>query len=778
MQRFTLSMDNPIKKLFAGISPGDAVITILCFALSRAQLAENITPFGMAFFAASFSHTGWFYAMTATMLGAITVHSGVSCGIYLITTGLTAAVLGLCSPGKKTLPRALTVSLIFLFTGLMIQTAYRFNLYDFIVISFESFLCFIGVFAIASIVPALTNYKNRNFLSHGEIIGIAALASMTIVSMCTLPDFFGMKISSFAAIFIIMAISHKGDIMISSCTGIIMGLALAMGTEGSASLVGAYAVAGFCAGFFCRYKRLGILLGVTLANAVLTAFMNDSAYMLINPVEVLIAGLIFVTLPEKTMKIFTDFTQKAVNLGGILSCRAENRYSIREERLSNMADAFSKTADIFRKDCFLRQPGKHYTERLFDHIAEKNCFSCNSRFDCWQKDRAVTLACMTKMLKTATEKGCVKKENIPEPLKENCIKKEELLKSFNFVYDIYKTDKLWLKKMYESRKLMVNQMEGIADTLKKFAEEGCVTTDAEAGIRLCSALDSPAIQIKKADVLIKDDKLYKVLVYTKNEVRIEELVQILSDTLDTKLRLYKSHETEDGYCYELCAEPEYTVQYATVYACKEGEKLCGDGFVAISLPEEEILAISDGMGSGETAHIQSRDTLEMLKAFALAGFDNETSFEMINSSLLMRSYKDCFSTIDMMRIDLTQGKIRLSKIGAAPTYIKQGEKIQRIECCTLPVGILREVSAETTLVQADEHCMAVMMSDGISNTVIKTNDNWIENELKSLNTHNPAIVAEKILKKAIAKNGGKTEDDMTVAVAVIYKNEYKGKNYI
>ena len=79
-----------------------------------------------------------------------------------------------------------------------------------------------------------------------------------------------------------------------------------------------------------------------------------------------------------------------------------------------------------------------------------------------------------------------------------------------------------------------------------------------------------------------------------------------------------------------------------------------------------MAVISDGMGSGNAAHSESKATVAMLVNLVDAGASVDTAVELINSALVVRSQKDCFSTIDILDTDLDSGKITVSKIGAAP----------------------------------------------------------------------------------------------------------------
>ncbi|MBQ7900765.1 MAG: SpoIIE family protein phosphatase, partial [Clostridia bacterium] len=117
--------------------------------------------------------------------------------------------------------------------------------------------------------------------------------------------------------------------------------------------------------------------------------------------------------------------------------------------------------------------------------------------------------------------------------------------------------------------------------------------------------------------------------------------------------------------------------------------------------------------------------------------------------------------------------ITISKIGAAPTYIIKDGLVKKLECSSLPAGILTDIQAQNYIIDADDKTVVVMMSDGISNTTLKNvyEQDWISGELQSIAAYKPDAMARHIMNSAIKRYGGKCADDMTVAVAIIYRNE-------
>lgn len=766
-----LYRQNLIKRLLSSIAAEDIIISAANFMLSKAILLKCMAPFGMAFFAATFSPSGWFYALGAAIVGSLFSRTENLWG-HILAFALTAAILGLSEKRGKTLFKALTVSVVYFGVSLILMTADYFVLYDFIIRAFESFICFVTVYLLDSVAPVLANYKKRTFLNHNEVMGIIALAALFILSLASSEKIMGIAPASFIALFIIMAVSYKGDIMLSTTAGIIFGLALSLNKTGSAAMVGAYAFVAFCAGFFRKYSRLGIVLGATLANAIITAFMNDTADILINPLELTLAGLIFATIPLKTISVFTEFAQKASDISSISNMYRDKLGQARQENLLQISNAFAKLGDIYRRDCYIRRPGKQYTSKLFDYVGEKVCSSCSLRFGCWQSDRQNMYAYMMSMLNKASRSGALCTGDLPRKFADKCTHTDEFVSCFNFMYDLYKTDCVWLEKMQDCRHLMAGQMDEISDIIKSMSEEDLLITDPECEMHLRSALDNNGIQTEHLNVFVNSDDIVKIQIMSNYDLREHNAEEIISKALDRPMRICRQTNASNGYICQICPCEKYVVQWSGTYACKNGESVCGDSFGTVCSNDGRFtLIISDGMGSGEEAMKQSRYTVDMMCSFTEAGFRPEAVYSIINSSLLLRSAKDCFTTIDSVCVDLNTGKADITKIGAAPTYIKQNNIVRRIDCTTLPVGILKDVELQKYSIELGAHSMIVMVSDGISNSALKTNNNWIEKEIENLNTHNPAVAAEKILKKAISVSGGRADDDMTVVVAVVYKNE-------
>lgn len=686
---------NTSEKITFRISTKDFIISGICFVLSRAKLLTYMNPFGMAAYAALFSNTGWFYAMLCTGAGVILSKGDYTSVRYLLALGVATPIFGIWDKHSGRFFRAIVMSISYFAVSLCLLMAEGFLLYDFIYFSFEAFICFVCVYLIDGTVPLIQGYKSRTALTAGEITTLVALAAMVVLSCWSVPPLFGINLASLLGIFIILAVNLEGDCALGAATGVIMGLVISMGSYESASVVGAYAFASFMSGLFKKYSRLGILLGFTLANAIVTAFLNDTGDMLINPIEVLIAGAVFVTLPKKTMNIFTDFSRKA---GSLYSTEyTQHTVSAIPSVYDKLANSLQSLSDIYDVNSHKKRPGKKYIKNLFNKCADNVCSGCGLRFGCWQSVGHNNYEYMNEMLNCARKNGRLTTARLPKKFADRCIKKEEFVRVFNLTYDIYRADKLWLDKTCLLHKLMATQLSAISNAL---------------------------ISIPAND----------------------------TDTL----------------------RKEFSIHTTAIQMQKEGESICGDCYREIYSKNGSYTAvISDGMGSGCEANAQAQLTVDMASCMADMETDLNCSVELINSSLLIRSHKDCFATLDILYADQNSGTVTLSKTGAAPSYIKTLSGTSRFECNTLPVGILPEIQPQNYKFTPSADSIIVMMSDGITNTEIKNSHDtdWIHKYIENTDSVNTDEIANHILNTAIEKCGGKCSDDMTVIVVYIHKNE-------
>jgi stage II sporulation protein E len=111
------------------------------------------------------------------------------------------------------------------------------------------------------------------------------------------------------------------------------------------------------------------------------------------------------------------------------------------------------------------------------------------------------------------------------------------------------------------------------------------------------------------------------------------------------------------------------------------------------------------------------------------------------------------------------------KSGSAPTYIKNGKKVQIIKSLALPAGVIQNISKEIFDKDIENGEIMVMCSDGIldSNVEYKNKELWVKYILEDMQNNNAQKIADIILQEAIDNQYGKAVDDMSIVVCKFIK---------
>lgn len=124
------------------------------------------------------------------------------------------------------------------------------------------------------------------------------------------------------------------------------------------------------------------------------------------------------------------------------------------------------------------------------------------------------------------------------------------------------------------------------------------------------------------------------------------------------------------------------------------------------------VALCDGMGTGMGAAQQGQSTALLLKKMLTAGLSARQAFRSINSILTLRGQAGMV-TLDLAEVELTTGKTRLYKWGAAPSWVLREQEIERIGYATPPPGIGLGGNSETTLrLHLSQGDSLILLSDG------------------------------------------------------------------
>lgn len=117
-----------------------------------------------------------------------------------------------------------------------------------------------------------------------------------------------------------------------------------------------------------------------------------------------------------------------------------------------------------------------------------------------------------------------------------------------------------------------------------------------------------------------------------------------------------------------------------------GDALCGDCGTSFVCQNRQYVLLCDGMGTGADARHDAQEAMELVRALVQLGFAAPEALAMLNELYLLRA-DGCFSTLDLLELDLGTAEGALYKWGAAPSFLKSGRSVKKIGTASPPPGL-------------------------------------------------------------------------------------------
>ncbi len=340
-----------------------------------------------------------------------------------------------------------------------------------------------------------------------------------------------------------------------------------------------------------------------------------------------------------------------------------------------------------------------------------------------------------------------------------------------------RADLIWQARLRESRLAAAGQIEEMSVILEG-AMERMANTKENADLEQETAKRLHRMGIQLGQALFCNRKGRKGQIYLTMKTRrkicvpMKKVAAVLSEVTGTAMmpaRDSRSFVSQEKATVLFVEEVAYNVFYGVKKTTRQNEPVSGDNFSTFWLPEGRFYAgLSDGMGSGVQACSQSELVLDLLEQFLEAGFSRETALRMINSAIVLRPETPVFATIDVAALDLYTGVCEFVKIGAAPSFLKRGNRVERITGEGLPAGVGNELPLTPTRVRMYDGNMLFLLTDGVISALPEGREEEILTELiQELPEGSPAELAGRLMEQVQAYGG--TRDDMTVLAVGLWR---------
>lgn len=593
-------------------------------------------------------------------------------------------------------------------------------------------------------ISILINAQRPLKLDYKAEVSVMAVYTLALTALCPL------EIS-------IVNIGRVTGIAIMLCAarrfkypgGVVFGVLTTMGAFLSSPQLGIPAVflgvSGLASGFASQHGKgaaAAAFLTVNFLGQLLTG-LDDAAFFL--QTDAILGSIFFMLIPEKNI-MYGQVIRENESDGGEQLVKARMEFVA-----GTLVDVRKNMEGIIK--CLEKNIVPFNT---VNEVSTRVCGKCRNKMLCWETNFEKTNACFLRLEKQIAPTA----ENFPGSL-DHCARKAEIIESFLRCRKEEAINKMLSARLGDSRSFLFSQIETTEGILSSLSDKMNFNYSKVMTQSLCAVLSRCGIFYSTAIAYFnKNDRLIaEVYVNDAEKVNIEELADTLSSEFCIPMEAAEPVSCGGETRLRFCKAARFSV------TCSASQKSAGEnqpsgdswGFFEDGLGYAYVF-ISDGMGSGKQAALDSAIVSRLFKRLICSGLDCGSAVKMLNSIMMTKSESESFATLDIARINLETCELTLFKSGAASTLIGYEDAVMMFNSPSNPIGILHDSQVFTRSCSFAPGDTLVMLSDGIDESLYL----YIKKQL--LNGGTPEEISENICDCAEKSSGGRIKDDVTVAV--------------
>ncbi len=588
-------------------------------------------------------------------------------------------------------------------------------------------------------------------------------------------------------------------------------------------------LAGLCAGLACDALYApgfalfgavsGLLWSVHLAPALLLSLLMEVAYAIyvgaFSAIRSVVPEMIAsaaIAYPALRYAKLPSFLKRGDTRAGRALCAVKPTDASVEmlgvPSLSEQLDALSGilsglSTTFYTLSDRTKKPSLSEIRAMCEDICDRYCDACALSSVCHEKDRIATEEAMAKITLCVHRKGRVESSHAFAPLHGRCPSFPDMLSEINAA-----SASLCEKKMTRDKtEVAAADYEGMAALLRASAIENAHAYEEDTALsrRLARAMDRIGFRAEHIAVYGKRRRTIVAsgvdLGFSSSAMRhavgesgmcpgsavtgstllgTEDLRHAFSSLAGVHYQSPDYALTDGGktLVMTLRAQPKIAISCGTWGEKKAGEEMSGDVLSVFANRGDYFYALlCDGMGSGKEASVTAQIAALFLEKLLSVSAAKGATLSLLNGFLRARE-GECSATVDLCELDMITGEAHFIKCGAAATYLLRGDSLFRIASNTMPLGILKEVSAEETTFTLAGGDILLFFSDGVCDE--SEDSTWLtEQTQKALAKSKLEVKLEEepsslsVLDRTAAMIGSAAKarrgrmDDMTVAVIQI-----------
>lgn len=785
------------------LSPAAVFCALIGTLLGRAHIFGAGAPFGIAYLGVLAACRGPIAPLT--MFGVFLGMNGLTLGSDTIWTGapLVLVVLFARLFSRRVEARPLLLPVSIMIFGFIVP-----QFLQYIVGVSRPSVAIVGLeAAIGGLAAAIFSWGGvgRGFsaLPHWGALGPEQAASFGLLCAGITMGLAGVEIKGVslgpvAAGVATTVIAYSGGAPFGAAAGALTGFACAVSGQGLPPIVGAYALGGLLAGSMRSYGKIASSIGFTLGAGLLVFQVSGRRNVLLFTAELGASGLLFLLVPRRGLQRVAKLLpilQRRPGGGG--EAHARRVQELLSQKLVDFSKVFGELSSMLRQIPYDPELAERADiAHMLHEISSSVCSKCRAYLFCWGDAFHRTFRDVLNLVALAELKSRVEVSEVKDQLSWRCLNVPGLVAAVNSSTGSHRHNLAYARRLAEGRYMFSGQLQGIAKILHNLGEDvwACVELETSAEQRIMRELSRLGLGITEVSVVASrrgrlDVTVKKAACCGERECR-NAVGPLISRLINRELEVSKvrcGNRAGQPTCEIMFSQARiYGIESGVAVTAKFGTDISGDAHSVLELADGRgVFIVSDGMGTGKGAAIESSTAVSMLERLFEAGFDQEFAVKTANLILLLRSPGESFATLDVATMDMVTGEIQFIKVGSPPSFVKRGRVVKTIESPSLPAGIFDAIEIRKTRQKLSAGDLVVMVSDGVLNSTaglygsaapVHAPDDWVERLISTVTTERPDEIAQLILNRALQYSGGRASDDMTVLVVRVYKRKSRRQN--
>lgn len=730
---------------------------LLAAVLAGVVVLEGAAPFGVAMTAASGAGVLGGGAVLGACLGSLCqleLTDGLRYASAAMLTYAAAFALYDIKPLRKAWTMPCVAGVAMAFTGIVAHSRTRWTGEEQVWFVLELAMtvgavwCFRAALRVPGILP------RREGMSREQRGGLLVLLSCILMALEPLKVLDVSLGRCLGGLFTLWA-AWLGGSAPGAVWGVVLGVGMDLAGEGHALRGLVWPLAGLAAGAWGKRSRVTATLPWTLVCCVCVAWVRDWDLALICAGEGALCALGFFLLPRKWLQ-----AGERVVVADYGAIRDPGGVSAARDRLDAAAKAYQTLCHTLKDS--LRPPDNDSDVSLvFDRAAGRVCRTCSNQKLCWQRDYGSTFSALNDATAGMVDRGRALAEDFPLYFTHRCVKLPDFLSAVNEELTALFYRRQYQARIRDSRAAVCQQYDQLSRLLCETAAElgGELLPAPEHRRVLRRYLAQRGLNVEGTP--FRDGRgLLRVRLEGADAAALSEGKSIgeLSSLLGKPLRLEREGERE----VTLVEQEPFKAVAGVASRKKDGETVSGDAGTYFKRPDGRVyLLLCDGMGSGVQAKRESSLAIRLLEQFLQTGIPADHALLTLVSALALRGEETGgFTTVDLLEVDLFTGEGTLYKLGAAPTYVRQGDSIRRLAGTSLPAGLAegREEAVDKFALRLAPGDHVLMVSDGICGT---GEDGWLMERLRDFKGDSPRQLAAQLITQSPREA---TDDRMALVV--------------